>query len=136
MTKNINNRTTLPKHKVAVIWIRVSTKDQADNNLSLETQEKACIRYAEQHGIEVASIKGQTNESAKTEGKLFREMISYVSIHRNINTILVYSIDRFSRAGAEGMVTKQFKSKVVTVISVTQPIDNDNAAGLISIGNY
>lgn len=137
MTKNINNRTTLPKHKVAVIWTRVSTKDQADNNLSLETQEKACIRYAEQHGIEVASIKGQTNESAKTEGKLFREMISYVSIHRNINTILVYSFDRFSRAGAEGMVTKQYlKSKGVTVISVTQPIDNDNAAGLISIGNF
>ena len=57
-------------------------------------------------------------------------MISYVSSHRNINTILVYSFDRFSRAGAEAIVTKAFlKSKGVAVVSVTQPIDSDNMAG-------
>ena len=125
-----SNRTTPQNKKVAIIWTRVSTKEQADNNLSLETQERACKDYAKRFGIEVERIMGQTNESAKTEGKLYQEMITYVSMHRNINTILVYSFDRFSRAGAEAIVTKAYlKSKGVTVVSVTQPIDSDSMAG-------
>ena len=128
--KPTSNRTTPHNKKVAVIWTRVSTKDQAENNLSLETQERACKDYAFRYGIDIERIMGQTNESAKTEGRLYQEMITYVSLHRNINTILVYSFDRFSRAGAEAIVTKAYlKSKGITVVSVTQPIDNDNMAG-------
>ena len=124
------DRTSPQDQKIAVIWTRVSTKEQADNNLSLETQEKACRDYAERNGIEIDCIKGNTNESAKTEGKLFREMIAYVSLHKLVNTILVYSLDRFSRTGPEAMVTKEYlKSKGISIISVTQPIDNNNAVG-------
>ena len=73
---------------------------------------------------------GQTNESAKVEGKLYEEMITYVSMNKRINIILVYSYDRFSRAGAEAIVTKAYlKTKGITVVSVTQPIDSDNMAG-------
>ena len=116
--------------KVAVIWTRVSTQYQAENNLSLETQEKACREYAERNGIEIDRIMGQTNESAKVEGRLYEEMITYVSMHRRVNTILVYSYDRFSRAGAEAIVTKAYlKTKGISVVSITQPIDSDNMAG-------
>ena len=128
--KALMDRTSPQDQKVAVIWTRVSTKEQAENNLSLETQEKACREYAERNGIEVDCIKGNTNESAKTEGKLFRDMIAYVSLHKRINTIIVYSLDRFSRTGPEAMVTKEYlKSKGISIVSVTQPIDNNNAAG-------
>ncbi len=73
---------------------------------------------------------GRTNESAKEEGKLYEEMITYVSMNKRINVILVYSYDRFSRAGAEAIVTKAYlKTKGIYVISVTQPIDSDNMAG-------
>ena len=40
--KPVMDRTSPQDKKIAVIWTRVSTKEQADNNLSLETQEKAC----------------------------------------------------------------------------------------------
>jgi len=124
------DRTGPQNQKVAVIWTRVSTKEQADNNLSLETQEKACRDYAERNGIEIDCIKGNTNENAKTEGKLFREMIAYVSLHNRVNTILVYSLDHFSRTVPEAMVTKGYlNSKGISIISVTQPIDNNNAPG-------
>ena len=59
------------------LTLSVSTKEQAENNLSLETQEKACRDYASKHGIEVEKLMGGTNESAKQEGKLYNEMISY-----------------------------------------------------------
>ena len=128
--KKINADRTSGNQKIAVIWTRVSTSYQAENNLSLETQEKACREYAERNGIEIDRIMGQTNESAKVEGKLYEEMITYVSMNKRINIILVYSYDRFSRAGAEAIVTKAFlKTKGISVISVTQPIDSDNMAG-------
>lgn len=115
--------------KVAVIWTRVSSSQQLDN-LSLDTQEKACRDFAARNGIEIDDVMGKTNESAKKEGKLYNEMITYVSRHRHINTILVYSYDRFSRAGAEAIITKAYlKSKGINVVSVTQPIDNDTIAG-------
>ena len=113
-----------------MIWTRVSTKEQADNNLSLDTQEKLCREYADHKGIEIDCLMGGTNESAKEEGKLFKEMVKYVVNHRRVNTILVYSFDRFSRAGVEGLATKVYlKDKGVTVISVTQPTDPDSSAG-------
>ena len=116
--------------KVGIIWTRVSTKEQAENNLSLDTQRKACIEYAEKHGIEIDRIMGDTNESAKTAGKGFKEMIKYVSQNRHINTILCYSYDRFSRTGYEAMGTKEYlKQQGINLISVTQPIDDGNASG-------
>ncbi len=128
--KKIKADRTSGSKKIAVIWTRVSTHYQAENNLSLETQERACREYAERNNIEIDRIMGQTNESAKVEGKLYEEMITYVSMNKRINIILVYSYDRFSRAGAEAIVTKAYlKTKGITVVSVTQPIDSDNMAG-------
>ena len=128
--KNTSDRTTPAGKKIAVIWTRVSTKEQADNNLSLDTQEKACREYAARNGIEIECLLGGTNESAKVEGNLFKRMITFVVQHRHINTILVYSFDRFSRAGATGIQTKAYlKSKGVTVVSVTQPTDPDSSSG-------
>ena len=129
-TQTKTDRTTPKGQKIGIIWTRVSTKEQADNNLSLDTQEKACREYAARNGIEIDCLLGGTNESAKVKGKLFKQMITYVAQHKRINTILVYSFDRFSRTGAEGIVTKAYlKSKGVTVVSVTQPTDPESSSG-------
>ena len=130
ISKGTNDRNTPAGKRVCVIWTRVSTKEQADNNLSLETQEKTCQDYARRNGIEVDRVMGQKNESAKTEGKGYQEMIAYVAKNKLVNTILVYSYDRFSRAGAEAIMTKAYlKSRGISVISATQPIDNDTEVG-------
>jgi len=118
------------KEKVAVIWTRVSTKEQADNNNSLEVQKKECELYAKRNNIKIAKYYGGTNESAKTEGKLYREMITEVAKTKDVNIILVYSFDRFSRAGDEGILTKRYlKSKGIYVVSATQATDPDSPAG-------
>ena len=36
-----------------VIYTRVSTKDQADNNMSLVTQKKLCEQFCEKSGLEI-----------------------------------------------------------------------------------
>jgi len=50
----------------AVVYTRVSSKEQADNNASLETQLKFCAGYAERKGMMVHEYFGGTHESAKS----------------------------------------------------------------------
>ena len=118
------------ENKVAALWTRVSTERQEEQNCSLETQERICREYAASHGITIKKQYGGTHESAKTEGQLYRKMIAEVAKDRDINVILVYSFDRFSRAGIGAMATKEYlKSKGIYVISATQPIETDSIAG-------
>ena len=118
------------KNKVAALWTRVSTERQEENNCSLDTQERICREYAAKHGITIKKQFGGTHESAKTEGQLYRKMIAEVAKDIDINIILVYSFDRFSRAGNEAIMTKAYlKTKGVYVISATQQTDPDSAAG-------
>ena len=113
-------------NKVAAVWTRVSTERQADTNGSLESQRRICTEYAESHAIRIKKYYGGTNESAKVEGKLYREMIAEVARDKEINIILVYSFDRFSRAGYEAMMTKAYlKAKGIYVVSATQATDPD-----------
>ena len=118
------------ENKVAALWTRVSTERQEEHNCSLETQERICREYATSHGITIKKQYGGTHESAKTEGQLYRKMIAEVAADRDINIILVYSFDRFSRAGNEAIMTKAYlKTKGVYVISATQQTDPDSVAG-------
>ncbi len=118
------------ENKVAALWTRVSTERQEENNCSLETQGRICREYAAKHGITIKKQYGGTHESAKTEGQLYRQMIAEVAKDRDINVILVYSFDRFSRAGNEAIMTKAYlKTKGIYVISATQQTDPDSAAG-------
>ena len=128
--KDKTHRKPLSAEKAAVIWTRVSTKDQAENNLSLDTQYKACEEYAQRNGITIIKSFGGTFESAKSEGSLFKEMIAEVSRDTRVNMILTYSYDRFRRSGPEGMLTKQYlKAKGIFVTSITQAIDPESAVG-------
>src|SRR5258706_15730589 len=58
--------------KSAVIYTRVSTKEQADTNQSLETQKKYCLQYALKHELNVLGFFGGAYESAKTDAEDIR----------------------------------------------------------------
>ena len=117
-------------HKVAALWTRVSSEKQEQNNCSLETQEKVCREYAERNGIRIKKPFGGTHETAKNMGEEFKKMIDAVTKDKEINVILVYSYDRFSRTGAEASMLKaMLKKRGIYVISATQTIDPDTASG-------
>ncbi len=115
-----------------VIYTRVSTKEQADNNLSLQTQRKACETYAQKQGYNVLSYFGGTYESAKSdERKEFKRMLDFVKRSREkVSHIIVYSVDRFSRSGANAIyIASELKKQGITVFAVTQPTDTTTASG-------
>ncbi|MFC4636659.1 recombinase family protein, partial [Dokdonia ponticola] len=119
-------------HGKAVIYTRVSTKDQLDN-ASLETQKKYCELFAKKKGIEVLEYFGGTHESAQSdERKEFQKMLTYVRRHKKeVRCIIVYSYDRFSRTGANGAyISDQLKKKEgIITLSVLQEVDVTTASG-------
>lgn len=123
-----------PLLKTAVIYTRVSSKEQADNNLSLETQRKAIEEYARRNDIKVIDYFGGTYESAKTDGrKEFKRMLDFIKKPKGkINHILVYSADRFSRSGGAAIkLAQDLREKYgVEVFAVTQPADTSNPDGI------
>ena len=115
-----------------VIYTRVSTKEQADNNMSLTTQKKACEFYASKNGYNVVTYFGGTYESAKNdERKEFNKMLTFVKrSSEKISYIIVYSVDRFSRSGGNAIfITEQLRKLGIIVISVTQPTDASTSSG-------
>ena len=126
-------KTKINNRKKAIIYTRVSTKEQADNNTSLTTQKKFCEEYAVKNGFEIAEYFGGTYESAKTdERKEFQKMIKYAKQNSTVGFILIYSYDRFSRSGANASyIADELKKQGITLIAVTQKVDTSNAGGIM-----
>ncbi len=115
-----------------VIYTRVSSKEQADNNQSLDTQLKYCQLFADKNSYNTLGSFGGTYESAKNdERKEFNKMLSFVKRSKEkIDYIVVYHVDRFSRSGANAIyITSELKKQGISVISVTQPTDSNTASG-------
>ncbi len=115
-----------------VIYTRVSSKEQADNNCSLPTQLKGCQEYAQKAGYQVMGFYGGTYESAQTdERKEFNKMLSFIKKSREkISWIIVYSPDRFSRSGANAIyIASQLKKEGIIITTVTQTTDATTASG-------
>ena len=121
--------------KSAVIYTRVSSKEQADKNLSLKTQRKTIEDYAERNGFAIAACFGGTYESAKTDGrKEFQRMLEFIRKNKDTVThILVYTLDRFSRTGGGAIkLAEELREKYgITVFAVTQPADTSNPSGVL-----
>ena len=135
-TGNYDNHTDSGGNSIknCVIYTRVSSKEQADTNQSLEWQKKYCVDYAVKNNLSIQGYFGGTYESAKSdERKEFNRMLKFVKGHKEgISLILVYSLDRFSRTGDSAIyITSQLKTIGINVLAVTQPIDTNSHAGAL-----
>lgn len=115
-----------------VVYTRVSSAKQMDG-LSLDVQLKGANEYVEKNKLVVREYFGGTYESAaKDERKEFQRMIKYLKTTRyKISKILVYSLERFSRNENSIWLSSQLRRLGTEVVSVTQPIDTTNPAGIM-----
>lgn len=87
------------KRKKAVIYCRVSTKEQADEGNSLTSQERLCREYAIKNNYEIVLVYIEQGESAKTRDRTqLQNMLGFCAIKKNlINVVITYKLDRISR---------------------------------------
>lgn len=121
--------------KIAVVYTRVSGKEQYDKNLSLDTQRKAIEQYARNNGMAIVESFGGTYESAKTDGrKEFIRMLDYIKKSRGVVThILVFMLDRFSRTGGGAIkLAEDLREQYgVDIHAVMQPADTSMPSGVL-----
>ena len=117
--------------KQAVIYCRVSTKEQVDEGNSLVSQERLCREYALKEGYVIAEIFIEKGESAKTaDRKELKRMMEYCRAKKGrIQVVIAYKVDRVSRNIADYSLIKTQLQKVnVTIRSVTEFFE-DTPAG-------
>ena len=85
-------------NRSAAIYSRLSTDDQAERGYSLPSQIEACQRFASQKGFDVVGvyqddISGAKPITTRPDGSELQRAIDT----RQINTVIVYCVDRLSR---------------------------------------
>ncbi len=125
------NLNSMPK---GIIYYRVSTEDQAQNGVSLEQQKKACLEYALNHDIEITKLFHDDGVSAKTTNrKGLQELLSYCQKnYRNIDSVIVYKIDRLSRNVKDyATILMALEELQIKFISATETVDKTPSGKLI-----
>src|SRR5437763_16047297 len=88
---------TDPARRQAVIYARVSSKEQDKEGFSIPAQLKLLKEYAAANGLEVA-LEYVHVETAKQTGRAaFGEMVAYLKAHPSIRVMLVEKTDRLYR---------------------------------------
>lgn len=96
LTQQGSRQTDIPK--IAAIYARVSTTDQADKGYSLPTQIEACQAMARQEGYTVPDTHVFTDDYTGTslnrpQFTRLRELVRQQLVH----AVIAYDLDRLSR---------------------------------------
>ena len=118
--------------KYSYIWTRVSTKHQEENGGSLEDQKCRCEKFAKDNGYTIKGYFGGKHESAKTPGKLIKEMIKAVKKDKSVKYIIVNQADRFSRnAGQAINIINDLNAQGVIIVEALSGTDTSTPEGVM-----
>ncbi len=123
----------LPPMVGAVIYVRVSTKEQTEN-LSLPTQLRACEEYCRRQGYEVVARFHEEGESAKTTDRSqLQQLLKYCRTHKGkVHFVVVYNLTRFAREKYDHFALHaHLKSLGISLRSATEPIDDTSTGKLM-----
>jgi site-specific DNA recombinase len=116
----------------AVIYCRVSTKDQAQN-LSLPTQLRACREYCAREGWDVAGEFTDAGESAKTiDRPEFQKLLEFCRRNkRSVAFVVFYNVTRLSRNTFDFATIRVLLQRLgISIRSVSEPLNDDPAGKL------
>lgn len=115
---------------IGIIYTRVSTKEQAENQTSLDSQEKECQAFARKNGttVPLENIFRERGESAKFIDRTeLQRLLQFVKNNKNqIEVLYIWKIDRLARNLGDYYGIKVALAKYgVKIVSVTEPIEDD-----------
>src|SRR5690349_4861561 len=119
----------------AVIYTRVSTKEQLDN-FSLETQERDCRALCDRQGLSVERVFEERGESAKTDDRTeLKALLAYCSAHKaTLHAVVVWKVDRFSRNTADYLALRALlKRQGITLLSVNESLGDSASDWLLEL---
>lgn len=124
--------------KKAILYIRVSTDEQADKGYSMRDQKDKLQTYAKHQGIEVSKVF-EEDYSAKTFDRPdFKKLVAFVKCNKkDVDLILFTKWDRFSRNAGESYQQIDFFQKMgITPFAIEQPLDLSVPEQLLMLAVY
>ena len=125
--------------KTAVIYLRVSTKEQAtkggvQDGYSLPAQRQACYRKADELGAQVVEEFKDAGESARTANRPdLKRMLAYIAAERP-DYVIVHKVDRLARNRADDVaISLAIEQAGGQLVSVSEGID-DTPSGMMLHG--
>jgi site-specific DNA recombinase len=119
------------RKKRAVLYLRVSSRSQVDTDFdpegnSIPAQRKACLRKAEELGMEVVDEYVEPGRSAlSVDGRpKFQEMMARVRNSKDVDAIVVYARSRMHRDTTDAAITRRelrkFGVQLVSIMDYTE----------------
>lgn len=119
------------------IYLRVSSEQQAERQLSIPAQREALQRYAADNGWHITEEYIDEAKSAKTDDRDdFQRMIADARQTKPpFQAILVHKFDRFSRSRADHVIYKALlKKQGIFVLSATERTEPETPHGMLLEG--
>lgn len=119
----------------AVIYLRVSTKEQAEEGYSIPAQAEACRRFLADRGWELADEYVDRGESARTADRpQLQAMLARLAEDPSIDCLVVHKLDRLARNLEDHAAVRAALRKAgVQLHSVTESLE-DSASGKLVEG--
>lgn len=131
---------TAERPRIAVSYVRVSTKRQAEKGgtsegFSIPAQKAANQQKAESMGAFVVKEFVDRGESAKTADRpALQEMLEYIKEHK-VDYVIVHKLDRLARNRADDVEISRALQQVNTrLISTSESFDDSTPSGSLMHG--
>jgi site-specific DNA recombinase len=132
--------TEAPKPKRAVLYLRVSTEEQADTDYNVEgyslpAQREACLRLADQLGAIVVNDgeyvdRGESAKSAKRPE--LQRMLKRLQEQGDVDYVIVHKVDRLARNRKDDVeIDLVIRSSGARLVSASENIDDTPHGKLI-----
>lgn len=110
--------------KSAVLYIRVSTEEQAKHGFSVETQTNTCLEFAQRQGYTIKKIYVEEGLSAKDlKRPEAQKLLKYCDCAKNnVQAIIVWRLDRLSRFNVDyhGTIRPILMNRNIKLLSATE----------------
>lgn len=106
-------------------YVRVSSTEQAERNISIPSQIDQIQQYAQKHNVTISKIYKEEHSAFKGTRTIFHQMLKDLE-KMNRWWVIVFKMDRISRNPEDFMALEKIvKKKWLDIISVTEPMMNN-----------
>ena len=121
-----------------VIYLRVSTKEQAEKDLteegfSIPAQREACVRHIRDQGWTLVDEYPERGESARTADRpQLQAMLRRIIEDRDVDAVVVHKLDRLARNMEDHVAIRAaLRRSRVALISVTEKLEETASGRLV-----
>lgn len=113
------------KRNKYLAYVRVSSHEQAERNISIPSQIDQINNYAKQNWYFVWDFYKEENSAYKWKRKIFNELLQDLKTKNDIKWVIVFKFDRLSRNLDDFVkIDKIIRDKNIELLSVTEPMLN------------